>query len=78
MDALDPALGPVHVQPAVTEVDLRPLEGAQFGRPEPVPVSQQASVIAEFPCVGVPSARLLFVFEELIEHSANADLHELG
>ncbi len=41
VNALDPTLRPVHMQPPVPEIDLRPAKLAELLRLEPMPVRQQ-------------------------------------
>jgi hypothetical protein len=49
MNALDPSLRPVHVQPTMSKIDLGPLQGTQLGRPKAMPIGQEDRR-------GVPSA----------------------
>jgi hypothetical protein len=41
MDALDPALGSINVQPAMAQIDLSPTQRAKLLRTQTVPIRQQ-------------------------------------
>jgi len=41
MDTLNSALGPIHMQPAVPEIDLAPSQGAKLSSPQAMPISEQ-------------------------------------
>jgi hypothetical protein len=40
MDALNSALGPVHMQATMVEIDLSPSQGAEFSGSEAMPISE--------------------------------------
>src|SRR5262249_40080801 len=43
MDALYSALGPIHMQSAIPEIDLAPSQGTEFSSPQSMPISEQDS-----------------------------------
>jgi hypothetical protein len=43
MNTLDPALGPIHMQATIPEIDLRPSQGAEFSGPQSMPIGEQDS-----------------------------------
>jgi hypothetical protein len=43
MNTLNSALSPIHVQPAIPEIDLSPSQGTEFGSTQSMPICQEDS-----------------------------------
>jgi len=68
MNTLDTALGPIHVQSTIPEINLAPSQGAEFTSPEAMPVGQE-----DRRCIpSAISSTVTCCFDQPINASTNA------